>query len=278
MREEVSEFVKNIYSANNQFIFEFLHKFSFEERKAICSFLEFYALLTGKNDYKTYKEKLELYNKDLNHNERIELINNQLDMILNNEILKSDFIIIAENIKETVYEINYLLESISNLEDNENNRNNMEPYLLYIYETLSEKNRDIVIKAIKCLMEQNSNQILKIYLEEFENKKNGENKPSIFISIKDAFENIYKSLIPNHDNSDKEPQYNKLKTTFESVCGDLFEVVEEAKIGRFNMRKIKAIAGEKIEIIKLVMNCDYLIYDCKKLKDVIHILDLIKLE
>ena len=133
LREEVSEFVKNIYSANNQFIFAFLHKFSFEERKAICSFLEFYALLTGKNDYKTYKEKLELYNKDLNHNERIELINNQLDMILNHEILKSNFIIVAENIKETVYEINYLLESISNLEDNENNRNNMEPYLLYIY-------------------------------------------------------------------------------------------------------------------------------------------------
>ena len=278
LREEVSEFVKNIYSANNQFIFEFLHKFSFEERKAICSFLEFYALLTGKNDYKTYKEKLELYNKDLNHNERIELINNQLDMILNNEILKSNFIIVAENIKETVYEINYLLESISNLEDNENNRNNMEPYLLYIYETLSEKNRDIVIKAIKCLMEQNSNQILKIYLEEFENKKNGENKPSIFISIKNAFENIYKSLIPNHDNSDKEPQYNKLKTTFESVCGDLFEVVEEAKIGRFNIRKIKAISRDKVEIIKLIMNCDNLFHGNKKLKEAIHTFDLVKFD
>ena len=199
-------------------------------------------------------------------------------MILNNEILKSNFIIVAENIKETVYEINYLLESISNLEDNENNRNNMEPYLLYIYETLSEKNRDIVIKAIKCLMEQNSNQILKIYLEEFENKKNGENKPSIFISIKDAFENIYKSLIPNHDNSDKEPQYNKLKTTFESVCGDLFEVVEEAKIGRFNIRKIKAISRDKVEIIKLIMNCDNLFHGNKKLKEAIHTFDLVKFD
>jgi hypothetical protein len=203
LRNEVGEFIKNIYTVNNQFLFKFLNNFSLEERKSVCILLEFYALLTGKNEYKEFKEKLEVYNKDLSYNERIQLINNQLDMILNNEILKSNFIIVAENIKETVYEINYLLESISNLEDNENNRNNMEPYLLYIYETLSEKNRDIVIKAIKCLMEQNSNQILKIYLEEFENKKNGENKPSIFISIKNAFENIYKSLIPNHDNSAK---------------------------------------------------------------------------
>ena len=44
------------------------------------------------------------------------------------------------------------------------------------------------------------------------------------------------------------------------------------------MRKIKAIAAEKVEIIKLVMNCDYLIYGNKKVKDAIHTLDLIKLE
>ena len=98
------------------------------------------------------------------------------------------------------------------------------------------------------------------------------------LELKDAFENIYKNLIPNRDNSEKEPQYIKLKTTLESICGDLFRVVDECKIGRFNMRKIKAIAPEKVEIIKLVMNCDYLIYGNKKLKDAIHTLDLIKLE
>ena len=199
-------------------------------------------------------------------------------MILNNEILKSDFINIAENIKETLFEINYLIESISNIDTTESSRFNIEPYLLYIYETLPMELREIVIKIIKCLLEQNSNEILKLYEEEFENKKNSEIKTSIFVSIKEAFENIYKTLIPNHDNSDKEPQYKKLKITLESVCGDLFNFVEECKIGRFNLRKIKAINKEKVDIIKLVMNCDYLIYGNKKLKEAIHTLDLIKTE
>ena len=277
-RNEVGEFIKNINETNNQFIFNFLNKFSIEERKVICMFLEFYSLLKGKKEYKEFKEKLEIYNKDLNHTERIKLINEQLDMILNNEILKSDFIIIAENIKETSYEINYLIESICNLEDNENNRMNLEPYLLYIYETLSSELREITIKTMKCIKEQNSNEILRLYQEEFENKKDSGKKQSIFISIKEAFENIYKNLIPNHDNSEKEPQYNKLKTTLESICGDLFSVVEECKYGRFNMRKIRAISHEKVEIIKLVMNCDYLIYNNKKLKEAIHTLELVKLD
>ena len=181
-------------------------------------------------------------------------------------------------IKETSYEINYLIESICNLEDNENNRTNLEPYLLYIYETLSLELREITIKTMKCIKEQNSNEILRLYQEEFENKKDSGKKQSIFISIKEAFENIYKNLIPNHDNSEKEPQYNKLKTTLESICGDLFSVVEECKYGRFNMRKIRAISHEKVEIIKLVMNCDYLIYNNKKLKEAIHTLELVKLD
>ena len=278
LRNEVGEFVKDINDVNNQFIFKFLSNFSFEERKIICLLLELYSLLQGNDKYIEYKAQLEKYNEDLHYNERIKLINQQLDMILNNEILKSDFIIIAESIKESLYEINYLIESISNIEPNENNRSNLEPYLLYIYETLPLELREIVIKTIKCLREQNSNEILKAYEEEFENKKDSEVKASIFVSIKEAFENIYKTLIPNHDNSDKEPQYNKLKTTLDSICGDLFNFVEECKIGRFNIRKIKAINKEKVEIIKLVMNCDHLIYGNKKLKEAIHTLDLIKIE
>ena len=109
-----------------EFIFKFLNEFSIEERKVICLFLDFYSLLTGKPEFKEYKEKLEVYNKDLSYNERIKLIKEQLDLIIENKILKSKFIIVAENIKETAYEINYLIESISNLEDNENNRNNLD--------------------------------------------------------------------------------------------------------------------------------------------------------
>jgi hypothetical protein len=278
LRNEVGEFVKNINDVNNQFIFQFLSYFSYEERKIVCLLLELYSLLQGNDKYKEYKAKLEKYNIDLSYNERVKFIDEQLDMILNNEILKSDFINIAENIKETLFEINYLIESISNIDTTESSRVNIEPYLLYIYETLPLELREIVIKIIKCLLEQNSNEILKLYEEEFENKKNSEIKTSIFVSIKEAFGNIYKTLIPNQDNSDKEPQYKKLKITLESVCGDLFNFVEECKIGRFNLRKIKAINKEKVDIIKLVMNCDYLIYGNKKLKEAIHTLDLIKTE
>ena len=112
--------------------------------------------------------------KDLTYNERIKLIKEQLNLILENKILKSNFIIVAENIKETTYEINYLIESISNLEDNENNRNNFEPYLLYVYETLSPELREITIEALKCLREQSSNSILKLYQEKFEDMKDSD--------------------------------------------------------------------------------------------------------
>ena len=278
LRNDVGEFVKNINDVNNQFVFKFLNTFSYEERKVICLLLELYSLLQGNGKYLEYKSKLEKYNIDLGYNERVKLINEQLDMILNNEILKSDFINIAENIKETLYEINYLIESISNIEETDISQVLTEPYLLYIFDTLPMELRDIVIKTIKCLREQNSSEIFKLYEEEFEDRKNSEIKQSIFVSIKEGFENVYKNLIPNHDNSDKEPQYKKLKTTLESVCGDLFNFVEDCKIGRFNIRKIKAISKEKVEIIKLVMNCDYLIYGNKKLKEAIHTLDLIKIE
>ena len=44
------------------------------------------------------------------------------------------------------------------------------------------------------------------------------------------------------------------------------------------MRKIIAIDKEKVEIIKLIMNCDYLIKNNKKLKDAMHTLDLVKVD
>ena len=119
---------------------------------------------------------------------------------------------------------------------------------------------------------------MNLYLEKFENEKNSEKKASIYVSVKEAFDNICKSLVPNYDNSENEPQYNKLKTTLESICGDLFNFVDDAKIGRFNTRKIKAISKEKVEIIKLIMNCDYLITGNEKLKESLYILDLMKLE
>ena len=62
------------------------------------------------------------------------------------------------------------------------------------------------------------------------------------------------------------------------LCGDLFKFVDDCKVGRFNIRKIKAICKEKIEISKLIMNCENLIQPNKKLKDASHTLSLIKIQ
>ena len=273
--ESLSIFIKEIHDVNNQFVYQFLNNFSIDERKAICLFLELYASLTKKELYNNFKDRLQIYIEDLLYKDRIKMINNQLDMILNNEIIKSTFMTTAEDIKETAYEINYLIESIASLDDS---INTTEPYLIYLYETFPKELREITIKTIKCIREQNSNKIIELYFKEFEKKLNSKNKPSIFISIKEAFEKIDKSLIPNHDNSEKKPKYDKLKITLQSLCEDLFKFVDDCKIGRFNLRKIKAISKEKVDIIKLIMNCDYLIQPNKKLKDASHTLELVKFD
>ena len=272
--EPIEIFIKEIHDVDNRFIYQFLNKFSIDERKVICLFLEFYSALTQKSKYNDFKDRLQAYIEDLTYNERLKIINNQLDMILNNEVIKSTFMTTAEDIKETAYEINYLIESISALDDNVDY---VEPYLIYLYETFPKELKEITLKTIKCIREQNTNKIIGLYYNEFE-KKLGKSRPSFFISVKQAFEKIDKTLIPNHDNSDKKPKYDKLKLTLTSLCEDLFKFVDDCKIGRFNLRKIKAISKEKVEIVKLIMNCDYLIQPNKKLKDASHTLELVKLD
>ena len=273
--DSIGVFIAEIHDVNNQFVYQFLNNFSIDERKAICLFLELYAALKNRDIYNSFKDRLQSYVEDLTYNDRIKMINNQLDMIINNEIVKSTFMTTAEDIKETAYEINYLIESITTLDDKVDY---VEPYLIYLYETFPKELKEITIKTIKCIREQNTNKVIGLYFEEFEKKLKKPSKPSIFISVKEAFEKIDKSLIPNHDNSDKKPKYDKLKTTLQSLCEDLFKFVDDCKIGRFNLRKIKAISKEKVEIIKLVMNCDYLIQPNKKLKDASHTLELVKFD
>ena len=273
--DSIGVFIEEIHDVNNQFVYQFLNNFSIDERKAICLFLELYAALKNRDIYNNFKERLQSYVEDLTYNDRLKMINNQLDMIIKNELVKSTFMTIAEDIKETAYEINYLIESITTLDDKVDY---VEPYLIYLFETFPKELKEITIKTIKCIREQNTNKIIGLYFEEFEKKLKKPSKPSIFISVKEAFEKIDKSLIPNHDNSDKKPKYDKLKTTLQSLCEDLFKFVDDCKIGRFNLRKIKAISKEKVDIIKLVMNCDYLIQPNKKLKDASHTLELVKFD
>ena len=204
--DSIGVFIAEIHDVNNQFVYQFLNNFSIDERKAICLFLELYAALKNRDIYNSFKDRLQSYVEDLTYNDRIKMINNQLDMIINNEIVKSTFMTTAEDIKETAYEINYLIESITTLDDKVDY---VEPYLIYLYETFPKELKEITIKTIKCIREQNTNKVIGLYFEEFEKKLKKPSKPSIFISVKEAFEKIDKSLIPNHDNSDKKPKYDK---------------------------------------------------------------------
>ena len=273
--EKVGIFIKEINEVDNQSVFHYLNDFSLEERKIICYFLELYAALTKKEKYNDCKKGLEIYCEDLPYNERLKIINTQLDMIISNEALKSDFFKIAQDIKETAYEIDFLIESICQSDEN---TNEAEPYLLFLFETFSKELREITIKTLKCIREQNNNKVLELYISVFDNKKEDKEKNSIFVSIKEAFEKIDKNLVPNHDNSDKKENYDKLKETLNPLCGDLFKFVDDCKVGRFNLRKINAISKEKLEITKLIMNCENLIQPNKKLKDASHTLSLIKIQ
>ena len=51
-------------------MYQFLNKFSIEERKVICLFLEFYSVLTQKSKYNDFKDRLQVYIGDLTYNER----------------------------------------------------------------------------------------------------------------------------------------------------------------------------------------------------------------
>ena len=63
------------------------------------------------------------------------------------------FIIIAENIKETAYEVNYILEKISGEETEEELNGELDSFVLYLYSTISKELREITIKAMKCIRE-----------------------------------------------------------------------------------------------------------------------------
>ena len=93
------KFIKTISNTENQIIFKFVNEFSDKERKILIKFLEFYSILTGNEKYSNFKEDLKNYINDDYYVDRIENINNELDLLINNEIPKFMFIIISEKIK-----------------------------------------------------------------------------------------------------------------------------------------------------------------------------------
>ena len=267
---DVLKFIKNISNTENQIIFKFVNEFNEKERKIMIKFLEFYSILQNDEKYLNFKDDLQNYINDEYYVDRIENINNELDLLLANQMQKYMFIIVAEKVKETIFEIDYLIEKIFD----SNEINNM---LIYIYKTLDLNEKNIVIKLVKCLKEQNSIQILNDYLNAFEENKLFKEDDNIFDHVKNSLENFKEKLKNKVDFEDVE-NYEKFKITLNGICGDLINFVNKCAEGKISQRKIKAVRKDKIDIIKIILDCEFLINKNNNIKNAINFLKEFKYE
>ena len=267
---DVLKFIKNISNTENQIIFKFVNEFNEKERKIMIKFLEFYSILQNDEKYLNFKDDLQNYINDEYYVDRIENINNELDLLLANQMQKYMFIIVAEKVKETIFEIDYLIEKIFDSDE----INNM---LIYIYKTLDLNEKNIVIKLVKCLKEQNSIQILNDYLNAFEENKLFKEDDNIFDHVKNSLENFKEKLKNKVDFEDVE-NYEKFKITLNGICGDLINFVNKCAEGKISQRKIKAVRKDKIDIIKIILDCEFLINKNNNIKNAINFLKEFKYE
>ena len=267
---DVLKFIKNISNTENQIIFKFVNEFNEKERKIMIKFLEFYSILQNDEKYLNFKDDLQNYINDEYYVDRIENINNELDLLLANQMQKYMFIIVAEKVKETIFEIDYLIEKIFDSDE----INNM---LIYIYKTLDLNEKNIVIKLVKCLKEQNSIQILNDYLNAFEENKLFKEDDNIFEHVKNSLENFKEKLKNKVDFEDVE-NYEKFKITLNGICGDLINFVNKCAEGKISQRKIKAVRKDKIDIIKIILDCEFLINKNNNIKNAINFLKEFKYE
>ena len=269
----VFKFILEIDSVENQTIYKFTNNFTDKERKLICIFLELYGLIMKNNRYNDYKEELSNYLEDLTYNQRLEDINNKLDKILKNEVIKYMFILTAEEIKETVLEIDYIIEEIIT----NNKEEKLSSLVKNLFERLIYPEREILIKCLKCIKEQNNNGNIENYIKELEEMKNNREKESVFSNICDSFEAIKRVLYETKDKNDILGNFQKLKNTLNLICFDLFKFVDDCKKGNINFRKIKAVSPIKVEIIKILLEIENMFNSNENLKNAINLLRDLKL-
>ena len=268
----VLKFILEIKSVENESIYKFTSNFSDKERKIICLFLELYSIITKNKSYNEFNEDLQNYLTDLPYEERLTFINERLNMILENQIIKYMFIITAELIKETSLEIDYIIEEIMN-----NDEENLSDLIKNLFETLRIPEREILINTLKCIKQQNNNGKIENYIEELEQMKDNEEKQSIYNNVSDSFEAIKRVLNETRDKNEVFDSFSKLKNTLYGICKDLFYFVDQCKIGKFNFRKIKAISPIKVEIIKKLLDIEYMFKKNNNIKSAIEILKNLKL-
>ena len=210
---------------------------------------------------------------DLTYEERLDDILDKLEKIYNNELIKYMFIITAEEIKETALEIDYIIEEIVN---------NTEEYLddlsKTLFKTLGKKEKEVLIFTLKCIKQQENNGNINNYINELIDIE--EENPTIYKNVYDSFEAIKKKLSQTKDNEKKEvlEKFNQLKNTLNGICFDLFEFVDNCKRGIISLRKIKAIAPIKVEIIKTLLDIEYFFKKDNKVKSAIDVLKNIKIK
>ena len=268
----VLKFILEIKSVENESIYKFTSNFSDKERKIICLFLELYSIITKNKSYNEFNEDLQNYLTDLPYEERLTFINERLNMILENQIIKYMFIITAELIKETSLEIDYIIEEIMN-----NDEENLSDLIKNLFQTLRIPEREILINTLKCIKQQNNNGKIENYIEELEQMKDNEEKQSIYNNVSDSFEAIKRVLNETRDKNEVFDSFSKLKNTLYGICKDLFYFVDQCKIGKFNFRKIKAISPIKVEIIKKLLDIEYMFKKNNNIKSAIEILKNLKL-
>ncbi len=251
----VFKFIINIDSVENQTIYKFINTFNDKERKIICKFLELYSLLTNNPKYSEYQEDLKNYLDDLTYQERLDDIQYKLEKIYNNEIIKYMFIITSEEIKETAFEIDYIIEEIIN-----NTNEYLNEFSKNLFKTLGKKEKNILILTLKCLKQQGNNGNIEKYIEELETID--EEKPSMF-------EEIIKFLDKKKEDFE---QFIQFKNDLNAICFDLFEFIENCKRGKISVRKIKAIAPVKVELIKKLLDIEYKFKKDKNIKNSLDIL------
>ncbi len=189
-------------------------------------------------------------------------------MILNNEIIKYMFIITAEEIKETSFEIDYIIDEICS-----NNEESLTPLVKNLFETINKQEREILIKSLKCIKEQNNSGYIENYIKELEDMKDSPEQNSIFNNISDSFEAIKRVLFECKDKSDIIGSFQKLKNTLNLICSDLFKFVDNCKRGFISIRKIKAISPIKVEIIKILLDIENMF---KKNDNLVIAIDLLR--
>ena len=161
-KESLGVFINKLLYVDNQTVFKFTNEFSDKERDIIVKMLIYKSSLTKDEKYTLMKNELDNYLIDLSHNERIQDIINKLDLVLTQQLDHSLFIALCEYIKETFYEIDYIIEKISA------DCTEIDNFIMKIYLSFDKDKRIIIDKLIQCINETKYNKNLLPYKEEFD--------------------------------------------------------------------------------------------------------------